>query len=723
VPPGTKTHGPRIGYHDLVPVTSDPSSRRYRIAALLSKGSAGRIYRAVVEQPDGSELDVAIKLLGEEELQAVSLERLKHEALRIAQIEDRAIVRVEPPIQLGDKWALVMDLVTGVSLQRLTSLGPMPVQVVAEILREVARVLHKVWASPGPDGRPLRILHRDLKPSNLQLNAGGELRVLDFGIAKADFRTRDAQTAAYATGTRAFVSPERVEGDDTIAGDVYSLGVTAHVLLGDDRGGSGRGDDPSTAPADAATQGMLALVSRMRSEEPKARPSAQEVERACAAILRRCSGESLREWAERNVPRAIAVRFSDRVVGTVLTAQGATGRARSTRPPASSAPRASAPRVEEPRARAARSVPPSTPPPRSRQSVESTPRSEPRSARSRRSEPPPSQRPEASATPPTTAAARSERPTTSLSSGGPTPGLSSGPPKRGSSSKAPDLPSSAPRSRPPAPTPATVSRTSAPPSSPPKATPATTARSLLSGDFTPPGGSRGRPMPAIAPAPLFPEKIHDAETVAADQASYMSLLEAEGVEPRAAGSPGTEKAAADPRGAASARAPAVGRRPPASPVRRGEPSRGRGWLVGVVATGLLATALVGGMSLVGAASAWWLWPDEPLALDATPVEDRNAGPGLMDDDEMLELLSQAPLPPPDGLRLTFNSVPLGADVYIDQRLVGQTPVIGVKVTEGTHEVTLLSDFERVTRTIEVSDRKPMRFVWRGGDAWEQHSKR
>jgi hypothetical protein len=71
-------------------------------------------------------------------------------------------------------------------------------------------------------------------------------------------------------------------------------------------------------------------------------------------------------------------------------------------------------------------------------------------------------------------------------------------------------------------------------------------------------------------------------------------------------------------------------------------------------------------------------------------------------------------------KLTISSVPLGADVFLDGKLIGRTPLIGFSVPEGSHQVKMVSDSETLVRTIDVGRRNPVRYVWKGGETWEIH---
>ena len=301
---------------------NDLDARRYTIKAVLGKGGYGKVYHAIMEGAGGFSKDVAIKLLNSEGVPELTLQRFRDEARILGLVRDRAIVNVDPPTRLAGRWAVVMEYVDGASLQRLIQLGPIPAGVVAEIVQEVARALDTVYRQPGPDGKPLCLLHRDIKPGNLQVTPDGGVKILDFGIARADFARREAETEAYIGGTRGFIAPERLDGMERPEGDIFSLGITAHCMLFGQRPtkhqmmGLAGVSPPSKDPAERA---LVTLFTQMRSVDPDERPTAREVEDRCGQIRHHSNDMSLRRWAERHVPRAMQLSADDAMVGSVLT--------------------------------------------------------------------------------------------------------------------------------------------------------------------------------------------------------------------------------------------------------------------------------------------------------------------------------------------------------------------------------------------------------------------
>jgi eukaryotic-like serine/threonine-protein kinase len=270
-------------------------ARRYLLLSRLGSGGFGDVYRARLLGPAGFVKEVALKLLRDDAVSPDALARFRDEARILGLVRDRALVSVDPPVLLGGRWALVMDLLEGRSAHALLATGPFPPRAALEVVAEVARVLAKVWDHPGPDGEPLRLLHRDLKPSNLQITPDGDVKLLDFGVATARFAAREARTTTSVGGTIGYIAPERIDGIDGPEGDVYALGLVLRVLATRVAPPARRYGD--TLPAPRPLVRILALADAMTSPDPVERPLASEVERACRALLESAEGESLRQWA------------------------------------------------------------------------------------------------------------------------------------------------------------------------------------------------------------------------------------------------------------------------------------------------------------------------------------------------------------------------------------------------------------------------------------------
>ncbi|MEQ1571759.1 MAG: PEGA domain-containing protein, partial [Myxococcota bacterium] len=190
--------------------------------------------------------------------------------------------------------------------------------------------------------------------------------------------------------------------------------------------------------------------------------------------------------------------------------------------------------------------------------------------------------------------------------------------------------------------------------------------------------------------------------------------------------------------------PTVALRPIPGPSAHGEEPHGTGMWMGLAAMGTLVGGGLGAVTLVVLISLFYLGsslldpgfgaPNLPLGIAPPTALPRLTVDLLPRPDELVtpdfaptpvvggQLADDLPLPPgADPTRdVTFSSVPIGADVYLDGRLVGQTPLVGFPLSEGDHQVKMITDAETLIRGIAVGRRKPGRYVWKGGDLWETH---
>jgi serine/threonine-protein kinase len=268
--------------------------------------------------PGGLSKPVAIKVLHESlDPGTHAAERLVSEARILARLSDPGIVAVQELTELDGRQALVMEYVPGRDLRdALACDPPIPPRATLEVVAKVAATLHNAWTRPDEDGRPLRLVHRDIKPENIRITEAGDVKLLDFGIAKpASARTWSSEQEAL--GTLLYMAPELFRGGEgakqqSPARDVFGLGcalfeaVTGRALferldvsdvmrLGMDRASYERHLD---ARLDGLSGDLAALLRVMLAWDPKLRPEPLRVADVAHALVddRRVDGLRLYAW-------------------------------------------------------------------------------------------------------------------------------------------------------------------------------------------------------------------------------------------------------------------------------------------------------------------------------------------------------------------------------------------------------------------------------------------
>ena len=315
--------------------------RRFEILHPLGTGGFGAVYKAkILDERHGFEKVVALKILHDNMAGVDDVaKRLRDEARVLGLLRHRVIVQADELIRLDEgRWGIVMELVDGVDLKRvLRSGGPIPPSVVLEIVSEVASALHSAYQTRAPGGGTLGLVHRDIKPSNIQITAHGETKLLDFGIARAEFDNREADTVNKAYGSMAYMAPERFDMVDGPQGDIYALGATMYELMtGEQFGRTSPNEDrhyehvgdrlESLCEALEDPAPLVTLISSTFEFEPGSRPMARILERQCARLRQLIAGPRLRDWAEQAVPAARQQQsdrsndgVQDNLTGTILT--------------------------------------------------------------------------------------------------------------------------------------------------------------------------------------------------------------------------------------------------------------------------------------------------------------------------------------------------------------------------------------------------------------------
>ena len=331
--------------------------RRFHLKARLGAGAFGEVFLAEMESAGGFRRRVALKLL-HRDLAGVDEagRRMRDEARILGRLAHRHIVAVLDLVHLEDRWAVVMDYVPGADLDYvLRSLedepspkDAFPAPAAFEVGAAVLQALHAASTTVDDDDEPLNVVHRDIKPSNVRITSDGDVKVLDFGVARFQLESREAQTRAEGwIGTELYMSPERILAEgDTTAGDVYAAAATiVEMLTGEPLGRTPVLEERHDAFLDegmkrvrpclhprpgeeAAVEEALDVLRSLLAADPHARPAPQPASEQLAALARRLDGEALGPFAQRVVPAAGALAEAGHgtASGTLLERSSAAAR-------------------------------------------------------------------------------------------------------------------------------------------------------------------------------------------------------------------------------------------------------------------------------------------------------------------------------------------------------------------------------------------------------------
>ena len=212
-----------------------PASRhlgKYEILRKLGRGGMADVYLAQDSEMGGT---VALKLIehsGDQDTRdAIAAERRGAELqARLADV-DRRVVKVYGAGDVDGYFFVAMEYIDGQDLADLMRRGPLAVSFAADVAIAVAETLeHAHCLEVAIDGKDCRgIVHGDIKPKNIRVDAHGEVRVLDFGIAKALSLSRRLTRNEF--GSVPYASPERLDlGEVNALSDLWSLGVMLYEM-------------------------------------------------------------------------------------------------------------------------------------------------------------------------------------------------------------------------------------------------------------------------------------------------------------------------------------------------------------------------------------------------------------------------------------------------------------------------------------------------------------
>ncbi|MBH25271.1 MAG: hypothetical protein CMH57_12630 [Myxococcales bacterium] len=256
----------------------------YRVIRWLGRGGMAEVQLALRLGSEGFERRVVVKCLHEHLCGNPEAERrFTEEALLGSLLDHSLIVKVLDLGRSQGRPYMALEYVDGLDLRSaLAAAGPLPLPAVLYLAREVARALHYAHTLHDGWGQPLGIVHRDVTPSNILVSRSGEVKLTDFGVAKA--LGREATRSGIIKGKYAYMSPEQVDlGEVGPQSDVFSLGAVLYEAL--------------TGARLFAGNGPLEILERVRAASRPPLPEA--LRERCPQLETLLARALARDWRHR----------------------------------------------------------------------------------------------------------------------------------------------------------------------------------------------------------------------------------------------------------------------------------------------------------------------------------------------------------------------------------------------------------------------------------------
>lgn len=205
---------------------------KYEILRKIGQGGMSVVYLAMDTHLNKQWAVKEIRKKGNGKDDVVIVNSLLAEANMMKKLDHPSLPRIVDIIDNGETIFVVMDYIEGESLDKiLLEYGPQPEELVIGWAKQLCDVLSYLHSQKPP------IIYRDMKPANIMLKPEGNIKIIDFGIAREYKEQSLADTTVL--GTKGYAPPEQYSGQTDARSDIFALGMTMHHLLTgiDPRGG------------------------------------------------------------------------------------------------------------------------------------------------------------------------------------------------------------------------------------------------------------------------------------------------------------------------------------------------------------------------------------------------------------------------------------------------------------------------------------------------------
>ena len=225
------------------------SLKKFEILEMIAKGGMAEVYRAKTVGFSGFEKEVCVKKILPHLTEDKSfVDMFVNEAKLAATLNYANIVQVHDLCVSGEgEYFIVMEYVNGKDLSDVIRAAQLagrevPPEIAVYVCRETCKGLHYAHTKQDPDGAPLNIIHRDISPHNVLVSFMGEVKIVDFGIAKAS-SIMNKTAVGILKGKYGYMSPEQARGQPLDhRSDIFNTGIVLYELLVGERCFAGSSD-------------------------------------------------------------------------------------------------------------------------------------------------------------------------------------------------------------------------------------------------------------------------------------------------------------------------------------------------------------------------------------------------------------------------------------------------------------------------------------------------